>query len=228
MSDNVVYSDSNQEKLVLRYIERNRRLPPQYCTTIMIVMGAEKSGKHLIMQKSMTGDNLYQAEQSLFDNARLLMGQKRRKAKDVLNSLDYVLAAAEQMSFNLNNDEHPYASKFEKLLLRMYEMRQPLGKALQQNPEITLEEAAKEDVRISDTVEVGYRMHAEEVEPMVKQMLEKNPEFRDKLEERFLIDLFVNLPMIMPQQLKARDYPSDMQPPIEGQSPEEYLKSILS
>jgi hypothetical protein len=212
MAENVVYSDASRNKPILEYVVANGRIPPWLIATIGMMRGeGRRVGKMLEFDFSMTGDSLYRTGEMMLVNAERLMSQRKRKVTDILMTMDSVLGLGERISLQLNMSFHPYAEKFEEMLKRLYNIKISLERISKQNLSITLEEAAKEDVKISDSVELIYNPRYREMAEMAKQMLEENNEFKEKIDENFLTDLLINVPIVTVEQVWNKDFPSDYQ-----------------
>jgi hypothetical protein len=157
------------------------------------------------------GENVYEFGENLLDNAYRLIAQKRRKLSDILRTMDYILGAAELVNLELSINNRPNAKKFEEILLRFYKIRVSLKKFFEKHPDCTLEEASKKDVILSDIVESAYSQSFEELEPLAKDFLEENPEFKEKINVKFLTDLLVNMPIVTAEEINSEDFPSDVQ-----------------
>jgi hypothetical protein len=214
MSKEIPYLDRSHDKEILEYVAKNGKLPPdQILSAGIIGSDIEESDKYLLIGFSLTGDNLYQTGESLIANAKMLFAQKRRKIRDILKTLDYVLGTAEEIGSQLIEFEHSYAQKFQDMLTRIYSIRNPLERISQLHPEATLAEAAKEDARISDNVEQSYQRQYTQLSQLAEILLANNPEFKEKISERLLTDCFINVPVVVPEQLHKKDLPSDMEIP---------------
>jgi len=212
--EDVYYIKSEESRKSLQYILEHGKFPPQ--SVIMVgsfVPSSEKAGKYSQFKFSMAGSNLYQAAEGLMANANMLLAQKNRKVSDILKTLGYILETCEEISAQLNLSDHPNARKFEQMLERIYKVRSPLEKIVQKDSNCTLARAAEEDRRIADHVEMSYRWHYNQFNPFARQMLDENPEFKGKIDEEFLTNLIINIPIVTSAQLHEKDLPSDMEPP---------------
>ena len=217
MNPDILYSDERHDREILEHVIVNDRLPDYMVKTIGYmerIEGAPEAGEGLIAAALVTlPSNPCKAAGNLYEFSVDLMSQGSRKTKDIRLTLEALLMSAEENIFRqtmrvaiTGEGEGGYAA-LEESMQKVYR----IYGALPEDSESTLKEDIRSDPGLQVLHEASYEAARQRLEPMVADMLNRNPEYKPLVDLKKLVNAYVNVPSITPFQLHNPDMiPSDV------------------